>query len=312
MPNWLGDCVMSLPILQGLKNLFPNGTIDIAIKNNLAGLGEILAYIDNTISPQNLKNRKYDTALILPNSFRSAYEIWQSNAPERIGYAGQLRSLLLTSAVKRPLRGTLHQSDYYGRLARKAFPQIELSPPALDIAQKYFDQLDELLPSSSDKPKIGVGFGATYGDAKMWPAERFAMLIDRLSEVAQVVLIGSDAEKEIEQRVLSEVTSKPISLVGRTNLPTLAAALSSFSVYLSNDTGPMHLASALGTPVVAIFGPTSPDETKPLGNNVTVIYRKAVCAPCWKRKCLLDHQCMTAITVDEVETAVLRILESKL
>jgi lipopolysaccharide heptosyltransferase II len=203
----------------------------------------------------------------------------------------------------------MSQADYFFRLAKSVYAELEVEKPKLSIPRSAFLKSESLLPPEK-RPAIGVGFGAEYGSAKMWPAERFAELIDRLENMARIVLIGTDSDREIAAKVFALAKSSPLSLVGKTDLPTLVATLKRLALYITNDTGPMHLAAAAGTPVVAIFGPTSPEETRPLGGNHILIYHGADCAPCWKRKCPRDLECMNAVSVDEVEAAVRSALKT--
>ncbi|VAX17537.1 ADP-heptose--lipooligosaccharide heptosyltransferase II [hydrothermal vent metagenome] len=312
MPNWLGDAVMALPVILGLKELFPTATIDIAIKNNFAGLIGLLPLASDVIAlpDKNLRltrSGRYHTALILPNSFRAAWDIWRAGIPERIGFAGDMRSFLLTRPLPRPAKHSMSQAEYFKTLALAAFPGFQAGGLKLLAPGLAINSAMKLLPKENT-PLIGIGFGASFGAAKMWPAERFALLIDRLDELGSVVLLGAESDRGVEQKVLGLSKSNPLSLVGATDIQTLAGVFSRLSLYITNDTGPMHLAAAIGTPVIALFGPTSPAETKPLDKNAEVIYHGADCAPCWKRSCPLDHRCMTAITVDEVEKEAIRKL----
>ena len=317
MPNWLGDAVMAFDVIGGIKLLHPEATIDVAIRKPFAGLMDILPQVRKTFplsgsehgeSLAAIKTERYDLAFILPNSFRSAWELYGKDIHRRVGYAGNLRSFMLTETAPRPQKHSTHQADYFARLAVFALPQFTRKTPQVAIPDEAETKALQLLADISG-PIVGIGFGATYGSAKMWPAERFAKLIDRLQNEmgATVVLLGGDGDREVEGKVLKECGSQPISLVGKTDLPTLAALLRRIKVYITNDTGPMHLAALVETPVVAIFGPTSPDETKPLADNAKVIYHGADCAPCWKRKCPVDHRCMTNINVDEVYEKVVQI-----
>lgn len=319
MPNWLGDSVMAIPAIESLKAAFPACNIDIIISESLSGLGQLLTCVNKTIALPDIgkKERKvaldlaqdsgYDLLIVLPNSFRSAWELWSSRFRVRAGYAASFRSLTLTHAVKRPAAHSLHQSVYFFNLARALYPEIERKDINLAIPDSAISDSMNSLPSNN-RPMVGVGFGATYGSAKMWPAERFAELIDKLEEVATVVLIGSKPDRAVADKVLGLVKSSPLSLVGKTDIPGLAAILSKLDVYITNDTGPMHLAAAVGTKVIAVFGPTSPEETRPLGENHHVVRHKADCAPCWKRICPIDHKCMESIGVDEVFKTALRLL----
>ncbi|VAX16081.1 ADP-heptose--lipooligosaccharide heptosyltransferase II [hydrothermal vent metagenome] len=320
MPNWLGDSVMAIPAIKSLKAMFDDCKIDIIINESLSGLGELLtATIEKTIAlPENDASRRkavlagaakssYDLLIILPNSFRSAWELWSCNIGVRAGYAASLRSFILTHAIKRPTAHSMSQSDYFLNLVKELYPKIEAKDMSLTVPDTAVKSSIKALPRT-DRPMVGVGFGAAYGSAKMWPADRFAELIDRLEEVAVVVLIGSKSDRAVADKVLDLTKSSPASLVGKTDIPALSAVLSRLDLYITNDTGPMHLASAVGTSVIAIFGPTSPEETGPIGENHHVICHKADCAPCWRRICPLDHRCMESISVDEALETALRLL----
>jgi len=321
MPNWLGDCVMAAPVLDAVKKTFPGVAIDILIRESLAGLAELLPQVDGVyglseIDPsarkktlENARGGAHDAALILPNSFRSAWELWTPAIPARVGYAGSLRSFMLTSAAPRPPKHSLHQTDYFMRIAKAAFGDLQEGALRVRIGGAAKEKARGLLEGTGG-PLAGIGFGATYGSAKMWPAERFAELIDRLSDTATVFLLGAESDARVAGEVSRRCAKEPVSLVGRTDIPTLAAVLEKLGVYVTNDTGPMHLAAAVGTPVAALFGPTSPHETRPLGDKVAIIHHGADCAPCWKRECPTDHRCMTAITVDEVYDAALSVFQS--
>jgi len=311
MPNWLGDCVMSAPVIAAIKKSRPEVSVSLLVKSGMDGLACLIPGVDDVITLEGdsravawrVRNSRYDTALILPNSFRSAWEMWRAGVPVRVGYASDFRSVLLTHRVKRPQAHSMHMTDYYLRVAQALFPEIMIggagiAPPSSAVINSY-----ELLPKT-DRPLVGLGFGASYGHAKMWAKERYAELIGRLAETAEVVLLGAEPDREMEREIMAIAGGKAVSLVGKTGLVTLAAVMSRLSLYITNDTGPMHISAGLGVPTIAIFGPTSPEETRPLGVNVTVIRHKADCAPCFKRECPTDHRCMTAVTVDEiVETA---------
>jgi heptosyltransferase-2 len=311
MPNWLGDCVMSAPVIAAIKKSRPDVSVSLIIKSGVDGLACLIPGVDDVITMERdsrtvawrLRNSRYDTALILPNSFRSAWEMWRAGVPVRAGYASDFRSVLLTHRVKRPRPHSLHMTDYYLRVAQALFPKITVGGAGLAVPSSAVQNSFTLLPKTG-RPLVGVGFGASYGHAKMWAKERYAELIGRLAKTADVVLLGAESDREMEREIMALACGKAVSLVGKTDLVTLAAVMSRLSLYITNDTGPMHIAAGLGVPTIAIFGPTSPEETRPLGANVTVIRHKADCAPCFKRECPVDHRCMTAVTVDEiVETA---------
>lgn len=311
MPNWLGDCVMSAPVISAIKKKRPDVSVSLMIKSGMTGLGEIIPGVDNVIALERdstsainaVRQARYDTALILPNSFRSAWEMWRAGVPVRAGYASDFRSVLLTHRVKRPKPHSMHMTEYYFHVAQAIFPEITIGAVSLTVPSSALQRSYDLLPKTA-RPLVGLGFGASYGHAKMWAKDRYAELIGRLAETADVVLLGAESDREMEREIMTLADGKAVSLVGKTDLAALAAVMSRLSLYVTNDTGPMHIAAGLGAPTIAIFGPTSPEETKPLGANVTVIRHKADCAPCFKRECPTDHRCMTAVSVDEiVETA---------
>lgn len=313
MPNWLGDAVMAFPIIGGLAKA--NYKIGLMIKENISGIGELLPQVDKTYpidsggsleqkAVEEIKNDGYETALVLPNSFRSAWQVWRTDIKRRIGHDGNFRSILLTEKLKKPQAHSLHQSQYYARIA-KSISGFTPAPPQISIPAGAVKRADELL-SKSNRKIIGIGFGATYGSAKMWPPENFAKLIDWISEYATVVLVGAQSDRDICEQVLSSADNrkKVIDLVGKSDLATLCALMKRFDSYLTNDTGPMHLADILNVPTVAIFGPTSIKETAPLSGNATILHQETECAPCFKRECPIDHLCMTRIKTDEVELAI--------
>lgn len=309
MPNWLGDCVMSAPVISAIKKSRPDVSVSLLLKNGMAGLGAIIPGVDDVIGIDGdsainaVRQARYDAALILPNSFRSAWEIWRSGVPVRAGYVSDFRTVLLTHRVKRPKPHSMHMTDYYLRLGQALFPEITIGGAGIALPSSAAQNSYGLLPKT-DRPIVGLGFGASYGHAKMWAKDRYAQLIGRLAETAEVVLLGAESDREMEREIMAIAGAKAVSLVGKTDLTALAAVMSRLSLYITNDTGPMHIAAGLGVPTIAIFGPTSPEETRPIGANVTVIRHKADCAPCFKRECPVDHRCMTAVTVHEiVETA---------
>ena len=304
---------MAAPAVESVRSLYPKAFIGMAIKDNIAGLGAIMPSVDKIYplpTPAAAKRlllrgiftESYQLLFIFPNSFRSAWEFWRGGIPHRAGYSGIARNLLLTHSLARPQKHSVHQQDYFFALVKSIIPDLVPAASRIEPPDGAMESSIKLLPHTT-RPLAGIGFGATYGSAKMWPAERFAALIDRLAPHADVALLGAPTDREVEDKVTALAVHKPVSLVGKTDIPTLAATLKRLSVYITNDTGPMHLASALGTPVVGIFGPTDPHETAPMAANVKILYQKADCAPCWKRQCPLDHRCMMAIGVEDVVTA---------
>jgi len=319
MPNWLGDALMAAPAVESVRQRFTEAFIGVAIRENISDIGRIMAAVDRVhpIPESSFSRREivreaaragYEALVIFPNSFRSAWEFWLAGIPHRAGYSGNGRSFMLTHPVPRPEKHSMGQADYFSSLTEALFPDLKRVKPRFLIQDQAVEQSMILLPDDG-RPLAGVGFGATYGSAKMWPPERFAALMDMLAPHARVVMFGGRAEAGLAERIAGMAKSKPVSLVGKTDIPTLAATLRRLKVYVTNDTGPMHLAAAMGTAVVAIFGPTDPKETAPDMAAGKILYRQAGCAPCWERICPTDHRCMTAIGVEDAALAALGFLE---
>jgi len=329
--NWVGDTVLSYPTVQQLKILFPKSHLAILIPGYLADLWKTFPYVDEIIPfqkkkgigsiwedmnlSQSLKERNFDLAVILPRSFRSAFHIYLARIPIRIGYESEGRSLFLTHGIRRTqevLHG--HRVHYYLKLI-EPLGKIE-SPPSPQIFlreedRRWADGALKNLGVPEGKPLIGMNPGATYGLAKCWYPDRFGELGKRVAEKweTKVLLFGKEEERPIVHEILRHLGTKGIDLTGRTGLLQLAALLERCTLLVTNDTGTMHMATAVGTPVVALFGSTPPHITGPWGKEHVVVRKDVPCSPCWKRICPTDHQCMELITVDEVEEIVDKKLE---
>ena len=331
-PNWLGDAVLALPAMAALRAHFPAAHVDIAAPPAIAALMrertdvrpdrvvELPASDRAAIAA--LRGGGYDLGVLLPNSFRSAYQFWRAGVRERWGYATSGRGLLLTRRGRLPnRRDAPHQMDYYVELVRgldiacaDPVPRLEVSGPSAARAAALLEQLRVPM----DGPMIGLAPGAAYGQAKQWPPDRVAALIARLVREHRAVclILGAThdqpASRAIESalRVLApDALARTIDLVGRTSLGALTGVTARCDVLISNDSGAMHVAAALGRPVVAIFGPTNERATRPIGAH-DVITEPVFCRPCMLRDCPIDHRCMKRITVDRVFAAVAARLDA--
>ena len=318
MPNWLGDAVMALPAAAAVRAAFPDTAIAIAAPASVAPLFEenTPARQDQLISiarreheAADVRVGSFDAALLLPNSFRSAWVARQAGIGERWGYAAGLRGFLLTRAVKRPVE-RFHQSAYYLALVRSLGLPAADKMPSVTVRPETLRSAHELLASRglhADDLLVGFAPGAAYGHAKRWPTARVAELVTRVSRErgATSVLVGvagdRDAGREIES--LLPPDARLVNLIGRTDLRQLAGVLARCRAFVSNDSGAMHLAAAIGVPVAAIFGPTDDRVTSPLGNTDVLIHQ-VFCRPCMLRDCPIDHRCMKGITVEQVFAAV--------
>lgn len=323
-PNWVGDVVMSIPALRELRRVFHAAEITLATS---AGAAEI--FLENDFADHvcpverglsgTIKNarqwrrRRFDLAVLMPNSFAAAANAYLARVPLRIGYDSDRRGRLLTHAVPLPeWRGKRHESFYYLNIVAEVERRV-LGTSAVNANEPRFDlrvsdgrqqaartTLNQL-GASPARPLAILCPGSVNSRAKRWPAERFAELADQLSEAGKdVVLIGSPAEVEVTNEVLARSRSKPIALTGKTTVGQAVALISIADVLISNDTGPAHIGAALGTPTLVIFGPTNPLTTYPLSPTAEMIRRPPECAPCMLRDCPIDHRCMTAISAGDV------------
>ena len=332
--NWVGDTILTYPAVQRLKASFPRCHLAILVQDSLVDLWKTFPYVDEVIPfPAKkrwgnlsedlrlglaLMKRKFDLAVILPRSFRSAYQISLARIPVRVGYRGEGRSFLLTHGVRRTEEALhVHRILYYQRLMEAFGIDEGLHAPKVFLRDEDRSRAEEKLKGLGildGRLLIGMNPGATYGLAKCWSPERFGELGKRLVEKwnASILLFGKAEEKSTAQEILRQLGEGGYDLTGKTDLLQLAAILKRCQLLVTNDTGTMHVATAVGTPVVAIFGPTDPIATGPWGEGHRVVKKEVSCSPCLKRICPTDHRCMRNISVDEVEEVVdhrLRSLE---
>ncbi len=278
------------------------------------------------ITARELAKNSFDAALIFPNSFDSALIPRCAGIPKRIGWPTDGRRFLLTHPLIQP-DSLAHKQQWlhYLYLARKCLGTDTDAPASalfhLHIpanVQKSIDFVPEMSFQNSSAPLLAVNPGATYGDAKQWLPERFARVaIDAHNQInMNVILVGGPGDVDVCNSVLNYIYTESrcntlpwcSSIAGKTSITQLAATLYKCACTVTNDTGGMHLSAAVGTPVVALFGPTDWNATAPLGNGHILISHPADCSPCFERTCSRDHACMKAISTDEVLSAVLSIL----
>jgi heptosyltransferase-2 len=324
--NWVGDAVMSLPALEAIRARQPQSEISILARSWVAdlyrgqGFADRLLVLDDAGEKRSLigelRRERFDVAVLLPNSFASAWLVWRAGIPERIGYARDGRSRLLTQAIPSPRPGETppHESYYYLELLRRAgwlerpacIEEIRLrvEPAALACAEEMLSHVG----ARSDARRalrLALAPGAVYGSAKCWPAERYAQLADRLIAEfdADVILFGAASEREVTARIVAEMKHRAVNLAGETRIGDLPALFASCDLFIGNDSGAMHVAAAVGLPVVAIFGSTDPGGTRPVTPHCTIVQRRVSCSPCFLRECPVDHRCMTGIEVQAVYEA---------
>jgi heptosyltransferase-2 len=337
-PNWLGDAVLGLPAIADVRRAFPDARLAVAARRSVAGIFALVAGLDAVITLQSDARwwrraavradiealASYDLAILFPNSFASAWLVKQAGVAERWGYRTDVRSRLLTRVVPRVKGGGAHsaqgrhQAEYYQRLttvlgieAGAAAPAIDLTPATRAAAQAMLAEHGH----ASGTMLVVLAPGAAYGTAKKWIPAHVATLIGRLARErsATCVLVGSAADDATGMLVRRALTAtapgRVIDLIGRTSLERLAGVLACADVCVCNDSGAMHLASAVGARVVATFGPTDEKATSPIarpGRRAAVLTHDVWCRPCMLRECPIDHRCMTGLTPDRVFDAVVQ------
>jgi heptosyltransferase-2 len=332
-PNWVGDAVMAIPALEAIRNTHASDEICVLARPAVADLFAGQPFADRVLPYDfggkhrgwwgrekliaDLRNEKFDTAIVLQNAFDAAWLAWRAGIPERIGYARDGRGALLTKAIRVPVEGEIpkHESHYYLELLRRTGwieTRPEIAPIRIlisEVARASAESALRIAGAGVNTWRCAIAPGASYGAAKCWPPERFAQLADRLiSECgADVIFFGTAGEMEIATRIRSHMKSRAISLVGETSMRDLAAMFGSCSLFIGNDSGAMHVAAAAGLPVIVIFGSTDPEGTAPVTQQFTLIREAVSCSPCFLRRCPVDHRCMTRIGVDSVFAAATRI-----
>ncbi len=324
--NWIGDAVMTTPALARLRSLFPRAEITLVAKPLVAELFTPHPHCDRVLvydrrpgikDPaaflrfcRRLRREKFDLAVLFQNAFEAALMARLAGIPRRAGYATDGRGWLLTHRV--PLTTAhrrLHHTDYYLALlaglglAAGEKPALTLSPTGAELRAAAA----RLGPGHW----VAVNPGASYGAAKRWFPERFAAVAEQLITARQVkiVLIGGPGEREIGRDIVAACRRPLFNLIGETTVRQMMAIIATSRLLITNDSGPMHVAAAVGTPIVAIFGPTDVNTTSPLAPDCLLLHHEIDCAPCLQRQCSRDHQCMRAVTAAEVYAAANTLLE---
>jgi heptosyltransferase-2 len=320
-PNWLGDAVMALPAIADVRRGSPHATIVVAARKSVAPLFGMVRDVDEVIPLGSLTESigtDADVAILLPNSLRVAVVAARAGIPERWGYRTDWRGMLLTRAIDRAPAG-VHQIDYYRHLVRAlGFPGGP-DAPHLEVPTEIRAAAAHTLTQAGwdgRTPLVALAPGAAYGGAKRWPPESFAALARALAgDAIGPVLIGSAADVPGGRAVESAFGDQALmlNLIGRTDIPTLAGVLAAARALVANDSGALHLAAAVGTPVTAMFGPTDDRVTSPRSARASppaavVLTHPVWCRPCGLRECPLDHACMRGIGVAAAVDATMRAL----
>ena len=319
-PNWIGDAVMCTPALAVLRERFPEAKITLLVNATIAELLRENPHLDRIWVYDKVQGHRglmgklklcrkiegesFDLAVLFQNAFEAAFLARIARIPIRYGYPTDGRGFLLT--VRAPLpKGSYHQADYYLHLLKSLGGKEGLKRPSLRTTALEDENARRLLKKhgvEDGERVVGINPGATYGAAKRWPAERYARLADRLIEFqeARIVIFGGPGEEVLGREISAQMRHPAIALSGCLSVRELMAMIRQCALFITNDSGPMHIAAAFEIPVVAIFGPTDPEMTSPLGNRNLLLRKQVECSPCLLRECPIDHRCMTRISVEEV------------
>jgi heptosyltransferase-2 len=326
-PNWLGDSVMSVPAVRAIKAGRPDAHITIAAPERMAPVWKLVSEVDEVlpIADQSpfatariwKQKDSFDVAILLPNSLRSALEVWLARIPRRVGFRGHHRNWLLNQIIpERKVPGPIeHQATRYLRIAQSIGADLEINwrdarlPARESFRSRVPDIPDgtEAVPPAYERAKVALCPGAEYGPAKRWLPERFGETAVAVSaqRPVQWILFGTEKDAVIGETIAAALGENCLNRIGKTTLAQLIEELRECRLLLTNDTGTMHLATLLGVPVVAIFGSTEPNLTGPLGESNIVLRHQVECSPCFLRECPIDFRCMNAVTCEEVAAAVL-------
>lgn len=328
--NWLGDLVISLPALRAVRSAFESAKLAVLVKRELAGFFDGIAWIDEVIPyrapagiggvsgqiriAREIRRRRFDLAILFPNSFRSALWATMGGVRRRAGYGTDSRGFMLTdSAMPAPDSLERHQAHYWLGMLRDTLgiaPPPDLEHYRLEVAERHVLAMRSWLAgrrARPDAPLIAIAPVAAYGPAKEWPQVRYSALIDLLYDLcgAECVLVGAPAERSRCERIGASARCGALAAAGATGVGELIALLSLCDGFAGNDSGAMHLAAALGVPTIGIFGSTDPARTGPTGARAGFIHRRPQCSPCLERTCRFGHyECLRGVKPEEVAGAL--------
>lgn len=321
MPNWVGDLVMATVVLSDLRKEFPKAVLTAMASRPVCELLKTDKDVDkiycfkkeklfflrrknNRGIIQDLRKGNYDLGILLTNSFSSARLFYRGHVRNVIGYKKDFRSVLIKYAIRFP-KEEVHQIIKYKNLLKPLGIQASNTKPRIYLDNEEIHKIKKLLYQKGYKKNltlIGINPLAKYGMAKCWPSENFRKLAQRLSEDKNnvIVFVGDLSSKDLIGKICSDLPKNVINIAGLTSLRELACIINECDLFITNDSGPMHVASALDVPLIALFGSTSQELTGPYNEKAIVINKKVGCSPCFKRICPNDFKCMKQITCEEV------------
>jgi heptosyltransferase-2 len=336
--NWVGDVVLSLPAVRALRLADRKGTLAVLARPWVAELYRLLPEVDEVLVDESkgskadpkarerlvaeIRGGRFDRAVVLPTSFETAWTLARAGVPERIGYRGELRGALLTRAVRLVLAPGEHQVWKHLRLAAAAGAPLSGAPDVswpVSVVLREAGRARLAAAGWKGGPFAAAHVASFAHAAKRWDLVRYAEVFDAIAarRSLPVVLLGSVGEMNVnaEAAALAAKTST-FNLAGKTSLPEALGILAQARVFLGNDSGLAHLASAAGTPAVVVFGSTDPDATRPWDGprpdgkpvRLALVRRRTLCAPCRFDVCPIDHACMTGVTPGDVLAAIENVL----
>jgi heptosyltransferase-2 len=324
MPNWIGDAVMATPALAAIRRAFPQARLTVVSNPLVAELFVHHPDCDHVIRFDKrpgrdafgdlwrfcrlLRRERFDLAVLLQNAFEAAVMAVLAGIPRRAGYRTDGRALLLTHGVPAvDKKHGLHHVDYYLQMLHRLGLGSDDRRLHLAVTAEEATAAAELLGAGE---WVAINPGASYGAAKRWIPERFAAVADSLAAEygVKVVLTGGPGELEIGADIARAMQAQALNLIGRTTVRELMAVLGRCRLVVTNDSGPMHIAAALGVPIVAVFGPTDHTTTSPAAAQCRIVRQPVECAPCMLRECPIDHRCMTRVTAEDVLAAARELL----
>jgi len=319
-PNWIGDALLAQPLFARLRKKLPGVLIDALAPPWTAPVLRRMPEIDDVVEApfdhgelalvarwrlgRRLRSRRYDQAIVLPNTFKSALVPFFAKIPVRSGFVGESRYGLLNLAHKLDAKGVRLMAERYAQLAEKpgTKPALPLPQTGLMVGEVNLAIALRRLGLSRAKPVVAFCPGAEYGPSKRWPARHFAALARKLAALGYAVwLFGSEKDRAIGEEIAVASEGAATNLCGKTDLASAIDLLSLAEVVVSNDSGLMHVAAGVGRPVVALYGSSSPEHTPPLARSYRIVRTGIECSPCFARECPLGHfKCMIELTPDRV------------
>jgi heptosyltransferase-2 len=325
--NWIGDAVMTTPAVRAIRRNFPEAHISMLAKPWVAPVFAHSPHVDKIVVfdangrhqghvgpirlARELRSYRFDAAILLQNAIEAALIAFMAGIPTRIGFDTDARRMLLTHPVRcNQAIKSIHQTGYYLKMLEGAGLTVGSQRLELSLGAQDRQRAGRALSAngiSFDRRVVGLNPSATFGPAKQWFPERYAALGDRLSQSldAAIMIFGGPSDRELGRRIVQMMKMPAIDLSGRTSLGEAMALIDRCNAFVTNDSGLMHVAAALNTPLVAIFGSTNSTTTSPYSDKSRIVRVPIECSPCMQPVCPLGHMnCMKRVTVEMVCNAV--------